>query len=100
MLYRNWLVKLYLFVLIALPLYHWAHRFYFALNDMKLGLPRKPLAALCYGGVVVGSTVALWGFFSLCLAGGNISIWPPKNWPVGGPCWGGCCLFLRSIRPI
>src|SRR5205809_4636429 len=37
MLYHNWLIKIYLFVLITLPLYHWAHRFYFALNDMKLG---------------------------------------------------------------
>lgn len=60
MLYRNGLVKIYLFVLIALPLYHWAHRFYFALNDMKLGLPRKPLALLCYGGAVVGTLATLW----------------------------------------
>src|SRR2546430_11252863 len=27
-------VKLYLFVLIALPLYHWAHRFRFVLEDL------------------------------------------------------------------
>ena len=65
MLHRNWLVKIYLFVLIALPLYHWAHRFYFALNDMKLGLPRKPLAALCYGGAVVVTVVTLWILLSL-----------------------------------
>jgi fumarate reductase subunit D len=65
MLYRNWLVKIYLFVLIALPLYHWAHRFYFALNDMKLGLPHKPLAALCYGGAIVVTVVTLWVLLSL-----------------------------------
>jgi len=59
-LYRSWLVRIYLFVLISLPLYHWAHRFYFAVNDMQLGIPRKPLALLCYGGAVVGTLVAGW----------------------------------------
>jgi fumarate reductase subunit D len=60
MLYRNWLVKLYLLVLIALPLYHWAHRFYFVLNDMKLGLPRQPLSILCYGGAIIGTIATVW----------------------------------------
>ena len=41
-LYRIWWVKLYLFVLIVLPLYHWAHRFYFTLNDMGLKPMNKP----------------------------------------------------------
>lgn len=59
-LYRHWLVKLYLLVLISLPLYHWAHRFYFTLNDMRLGLPRKPLAFLCYGGAVAGTLATVW----------------------------------------
>jgi len=59
-LYRTWWVKLYLFVLIALPLYHWAHRFYFALKDMRLGLPEKPIAVLCYGGAVLGTVVTAW----------------------------------------
>jgi len=59
-LYQNWLVKIYLFVLISLPLYHWAHRFYFALNDMRLGIPRKPLAILCYGSAIVGTIATVW----------------------------------------
>jgi len=59
-LYQHWLVKIYLFVLITLPLYHWAHRFYFALNDMRLGLPRRPLAVLCYGGAIVGTIATAW----------------------------------------
>ena len=58
-LYRIWWVKLYLFVLIVLPLYHWAHRFFFALKDMQLGLPHKPLAFFCYGGAIVGTLAAL-----------------------------------------
>jgi fumarate reductase subunit D len=60
MLYRNGLVKVYLFVLISLPLYHWAHRFYFTVNDMRLGVPRKPLALFCYGGAVVVTCVTAW----------------------------------------
>jgi fumarate reductase subunit D len=57
---HHWLVRLYLFILIALPLYHWAHRFYFTLNDMGLKPLRAPLALLCYGGAVAGSAIAAW----------------------------------------
>lgn len=59
-LYRNGWVKLYLFVLIALPLYHWAHRFYFTLNDMGLKPMQKILAVLCYGGAILGTVVTAW----------------------------------------
>lgn len=59
-LYRYWWVKLYLFVLIVLPLYHWAHRFYFTLNDMGLKPINKMLAVLCYGGAIIGTAVAAW----------------------------------------
>ena len=64
-LYRVWWVKVYLFVLISLPLYHWAHRFYFALNDMGLKVIRKPLAVVCYGGAVAGTVATLWVLISL-----------------------------------
>ena len=60
LLYRHWLVKVYLFVLIALPLYHWAHRFYFTLNDVGLSGLRKVLAFLCYGGAIAGTVVTAW----------------------------------------
>jgi fumarate reductase subunit D len=59
-LYRNWWVKAYLFVLIVLPLYHWAHRFYFTLNDMGLKPINKALAVLCYGGAISGTAVTAW----------------------------------------
>ncbi len=59
-LYQHWWVKAYLFVLISLPLYHWAHRFYFTLNHMGLKAIRKPLAVLCYGGAVVGTFLTIW----------------------------------------
>lgn len=64
-LFHHWLVKIYLFVLIALPLYHWAHRFNFTVNDMRLGVPRGPLALFCYGGAIVGTVMTLWVLLQL-----------------------------------
>ena len=54
------LIKLYLFVLIALPLYHAAHRLRFILEDVGLHGWRAPLAVLCYGAAVVGTVVTAW----------------------------------------
>lgn len=54
------LIKVYLFVLIALPLYHWAHRFRFILEDIGLHALRAPVAVLCYGSAVVGTVLTLW----------------------------------------
>lgn len=59
-LLRNPIVRLYLLVLIALPLYHWAHRFYFTMNDLGLKPLRRPLALVCYGGAMLGTVVAAW----------------------------------------
>jgi fumarate reductase subunit D len=55
-----WPVRLYLFVLIALPLFHWAHRFSYTLVDMGLRPWRAPLALLCYGGAVAGMVITAW----------------------------------------
>ena len=54
------LIKIYLFVLIALPLYHWAHRFRFILEDVGLHSFRAPIAVLCYGAAVVGTVLTIW----------------------------------------
>ena len=54
------LIKVYLFVLIALPLYHWAHRFRFILEDVGLHGLRTPIAVLSYGGAVIGTAATLW----------------------------------------
>jgi fumarate reductase subunit D len=63
-LLRNPVVRLYLFILCSLPLFHWAHRFRYTLYD---GLQIKHLNALiftlCYGGAVLGTATAgylLW----------------------------------------
>ena len=55
------ITRLYLFVMIALPLFHWAHRFRYTLYD---GLQIKHLNELvntfCYGGAIVGAAVAAY----------------------------------------
>ncbi len=52
------LSRLYLFVLISLPLFHWAHRFRFTLVDLGVRAERGPVAVACYGAAVAGTIVA------------------------------------------
>lgn len=54
----NWLIRLFLFVLVALPLFHWAHRFRYFLFDLGIRFARLPIAVLCYGAAIVGTTFA------------------------------------------
>ena len=51
------LSKLYLFVLISLPLLHWAHRFRFTVVDLGLKANRRVVAAACYGSAIIGSVL-------------------------------------------
>ncbi len=57
----HWVVRLYLFGLISLPLVHWAHRFRYTLYD---GLQLKHLtvliAVLCYGAALAGTAVTAY----------------------------------------
>jgi fumarate reductase subunit D len=53
-------IKIYLFVLIALPFYHWAHRFRFILEDVGLHGLRAPIAVLSYGAAILGTVATLW----------------------------------------
>ena len=55
----NPLVKLYLLVLISLPLFHWAHRFRYFLFDLGIRGARKGLAVLCYGAAIVGTVATV-----------------------------------------
>src|SRR4051812_20204650 len=57
-LYANPLVRLYLFVLISLPLFHWAHRFRFTLVDLGLKSAKMPIAVVCYGCAIAGTVVS------------------------------------------
>jgi fumarate reductase subunit D len=58
------LVRICLFVLCSLPLFHWAHRFRYTLYDgLQLKHLNEVIFTLCYGGAVVGTAVAgylLW----------------------------------------
>jgi len=47
--------RLYLFVLISLPLFHWAHRFRFTLLELGLKGGRRAVAVFCYGSALVGA---------------------------------------------
>lgn len=51
--------RFYLFVLISLPLFHWAHRFRFALIDLGLKGGRGLVAVACYGGAVIGTILTV-----------------------------------------
>lgn len=57
-LVRNPLTKIYLGVLVALPLYHWAHRFRFTLHH-EIGIHggKRLVAAACYGTAFAGSAL-------------------------------------------
>ncbi len=53
------LVRVVLFLLCTLALFHWAHRFRFTLYDgLQIKHLNEMINALCYGGAIVGSVVA------------------------------------------
>jgi fumarate reductase subunit D len=51
-------VKLGLFALLALPLFHWAHRFLYTLAELGLRRWKRTLAVLCYGSAALGALAA------------------------------------------
>ena len=60
------IVRLYLFVLCSVPLFHAAHRIRYTLYDgLQIKHLNEVIAVCCYGGAVVGTLVAgylLWNF--------------------------------------
>jgi len=52
------LTKLYLFVLLALPFFHCAHRIRHTLYDTGLRGYQIPIAVLCYGAAILGTVAA------------------------------------------
>jgi fumarate reductase subunit D len=57
--------RLYLFAMISLPLFHWAHRFRFVLIDLGLKGGRGPVAIGCYGSAIVGTILTAVVLISL-----------------------------------
>jgi fumarate reductase subunit D len=60
-LVRDPLTKLYLWGVVSLPLYHWAHRFRFVLHH-QCGIHgwKRFIAAACYGTAVAGTVLTAW----------------------------------------
>ncbi len=52
------LTKLYLFVLLALPFFHCAHRIRHTLYDTGLRGYQTSIAVLCYGAAIIGTVAA------------------------------------------
>jgi fumarate reductase subunit D len=53
-----WYVKLALFAIVSLPLFHWAHRFRYTVADLGIHGARGLIAVLCYGSSIVGTVIA------------------------------------------
>ncbi len=65
-LVRHPLTRLYLFVIISLPLVHGAHRLRYMLYDsLKLKHLAAPIVAVCYGTAFVGSVAAAYFLLNL-----------------------------------
>ena len=63
-LVRHPLTRLYLFVLISLPLFHWAHRFRYVAADFGLRKLSGVLPIVCYGTAIFGTAVAIFALVS------------------------------------
>ena len=60
-LVRHPVARLYLLVVITLPLFHWAHRFRYTLYDvLQLKHLYRLIAVLCYSAALLGSAVAAY----------------------------------------
>ncbi|MGH2681862.1 MAG: fumarate reductase subunit FrdD [Actinomycetota bacterium] len=65
-LVRHPLTKLYLWGVVSLPLFHWAHRFRFVLHH-QCGIHgwKRFIAAACYGTAIVGTVLSAWVLLSI-----------------------------------
>ena len=64
-LFSHPVARVYLGVLLSLPLFHWAHRFRFTLVDMGLRRAGTVLAVLFYGAAIAGTGFAVAAVLSL-----------------------------------
>ena len=55
---HNNYVKLIFFIVISLPLFHWAHRFRFTLVDVGLKSISTLISIICYGGAIAGTIIS------------------------------------------
>ena len=58
--------RLYLFAIISLPLFHWAHRFRYTLYDgLQLYHLTVLIAVLCYGAALMGTAMAAYTLWTI-----------------------------------
>ena len=58
------LTRLFLFAVISLSLFHWAHRFRFTLYDgLQLKHLNELIAVLCYGSAILGTLAAVFSLW-------------------------------------
>ena len=58
--------RLYLFVFISLPLFHWAHRFRYTIYDLfQVKHGTQLIALLCYGAALVGTVAAAYSLWTI-----------------------------------
>ena len=63
------LTLLFLLVLLPISLIHSAHRFRYTLqHGLQLGRAKRLLAAICYGGAVVGTVASVYVLWALATA--------------------------------
>jgi fumarate reductase subunit D len=54
------LARIYLFLLISFPLFHWAHRFRYVAMDLGLKRLSGVLPIACYGSAILGTGFAIF----------------------------------------
>ena len=60
------ITRLYLFVFISLPLFHWAHRFRYAIYDLfQVKHLTGLIASLCYATAIVGTIAAAYTLWNM-----------------------------------
>jgi fumarate reductase subunit D len=52
------LTRIFLFVVISLSFFHWAHRFRYIVFDLGVRGGRTAVAVLCYGAAIAGTVLA------------------------------------------
>jgi fumarate reductase subunit D len=57
-LLNHLLTRLFLFVVISLSFFHWAHRFRYIILDLGVHGGRMVVAVLCYGAAIIGTVLA------------------------------------------
>jgi len=63
---RHPITRLILFLLVALSLFHWAHRFRYTLYDgLQIKHLNEVVNLVCYGGAIVGSVVAAYAVWAI-----------------------------------